>query len=118
MPEWANQSKSYYVKINGKRKVIITGKGSHYLHFSRKWKKGDVVTFNLPMQVAWNRSPTRKTIMPSYGPIVLASSTGTEHLDGLYADDSRGGHIAHGKQIPLQEVPALIGSRFNPQFYP
>ena len=52
MPEWANQSKSYYVKINGKRKVIITGKGSHYLHFSRKWKKGDVVTFNLPMRVS------------------------------------------------------------------
>ena len=45
-----------------------------------------------------------------YGPIVLAASTGTEHLDGLYADDSRGGHIAHGKQIPLQEVPMLIGA--------
>ena len=40
---------------------------------------------------------TRKIIMLSYGPIVLAASTGTEHLDGLYADDSRGGHIAHGK---------------------
>ena len=43
-----------------------------------------------------------------YGPIVLAASTGTEHLDGLYADDSRGGHIAHGKQIPLQEVPMPV----------
>ena len=49
MPEWANQSKSYYVKINGKRKVIITGKGSHYLHFSRKWKKGDVVEVHFDM---------------------------------------------------------------------
>ena len=28
------------------------GKGSHYLHFSRKWKKGDVVNFNLPMRVS------------------------------------------------------------------
>ena len=109
MPEWANQSKSYYVKINGKRKVIITGKGSHYLHFSRKWKKGDVVTFNLPMRVSVEQIPDKKDYYAfSYGPIVLAASTGTEHLDGLYADDSRGGHIAHGKQIPLQEVPALI----------
>ena len=111
MPEWANQSKSYYVKINGKRKVIITGKGSHYLHFSRKWKKGDVVTFNLPMRVSVEQIPDKKDYYAfSYGPIVLAASTGTEHLDGLYADDSRGGHIAHGKQIPLQEVPALIGT--------
>lgn len=111
MPEWANQSKSYYVKINGKRKVIITGKGSHYLHFSRKWKKGDVVTFNLPMRVSVEQIPDKKDYYVfSYGPIVLAASTGTEHLDGLYADDSRGGHIAHGKQIPLQEVPALIGT--------
>ena len=60
MPEWANQSKSYYVKINGKRKVIITGKGSHYLHFSRKWKKGDVVTFNLPMRVSVEQIPDKK----------------------------------------------------------
>ena len=111
MPEWANQSKSYYVKINGKRKVIITGKGSHYLHFSRKWKKGDVVTFNLPMRVSVEQIPDKKDYYAfSYGPIVLAASTGTEHLDGLYADVSRGGHIAHGKQIPLQEVPALIGT--------
>ena len=111
MPEWANQSKNYYVKINGKRKVIITGKGSHYLHFSRKWKKGDVVTFNLPMRVSVEQIPDKKDYYAfSYGPIVLAASTGTEHLDGLYADDSRGGHIAHGKQIPLQEVPALIGT--------
>ena len=69
MPEWANQSKSYYVKINGKRKVIITGKGSHYLHFSRKWKKGDVVTFNLPMRVSVEQIPDKKDYYAfSYGP--------------------------------------------------
>lgn len=45
-----------------------------------------------------------------YGPIVLASPTGTENMDGLYADDSRGGHIAHGKQISMQEIPMLVGS--------
>jgi hypothetical protein len=35
---------------------------------------------------------------------------GTEDLKGLYADDSRGGHIAHGKLIPLNEIPAFIGT--------
>ena len=87
------------------------GKGNQYLPLSRKWKKGDVVTFNLPMKVTMEQIPDKKDYYAFlYGPIVLAASTGTEHLDGLYADDSRGGHIAYGKQIPLQEVPMLIGN--------
>ena len=44
-----------------------------------------------------------------YGPIVLAAKTGTEDLAGLFADDSRGGHIAHGKQVPLKNMPLLVG---------
>ena len=63
------------------------------------------------MKVTMEQIPDKKDYYAFlYGPIVLAASTGTEHLDGLYADDSRGGHIAHGKQIPLQEVPMLIGN--------
>ena len=86
-------------------------KGNQYLPLSRKWKKGDVITFHLPMKVSVEQIPDKKDYYAFlYGPIVLAASTGTEHLDGLYADDSRGGHIAHGKQIPLQEVPMLIGN--------
>ena len=111
IPEWANQSKGYSVSINGKRKMFVMAKGNQYLPLSRKWKKGDVITFNLPMRVSMEQIPDKKDYYAFlYGPIVLAASTGTEHLDGLYADDSRGGHIAHGKQIPLQEIPILIGN--------
>ena len=28
----------------------------------------------------------------------------------MYADDSRGGHIAAGKQLPLQDMPVIVGS--------
>lgn len=63
------------------------------------------------MQIALEQIPDRENFYAfMYGPIVLASPTGTENMDGLYADDSRGGHIAHGKQISLQEIPMLIGS--------
>ena len=111
IPEWANQSKGYSVSINGKRKMFVMAKGNQYLPLSRKWEKGDVITFHLPMKVSVEQIPDKKDYYAFlYGPIVLAASTGTEHLDGLYADNSRGGHIAHGKQIPLQEVPMLIGA--------
>ncbi len=110
-PQWAEHSKEYNVKINGKSETSIIGENNNYLTLHRKWKKGDIITFNLPMKVNLEQIPDKKDYYAFlYGPIVLAASTGTEHLDGLYADDSRGGHIAHGKQIPLQEVPMLIGN--------
>ena len=99
----------YTVKVNGKPAESTLEKG--YFTIQRKWKKGDVITFHLPMKVSVEQIPDKKDYYAFlYGPIVLAASTGTEHLDGLYADDSRGGHIAHGKQIPLQEIPILIGN--------
>lgn len=112
IPEWANQSNTdHQISINGKREPSATRTGSCYLPLHRKWKKGDVVTFHLPMKVRLEQIPDKKDYYAfSYGPIILAAPTGTEHLDGLYADDSRGGHIAHGQQIPLQEVPMLIGN--------
>ena len=110
-PEWADSSEGYALSINGKKQPSVTEAENGYLSVNRKWKKGDVITFTLPMQVKLEQIPDKKNYYAFlYGPIVLAASTGTEHLDGLYADDSRGGHIAHGKQIPLSEVPMLIGN--------
>ncbi|MDR0982988.1 MAG: glycoside hydrolase family 127 protein [Culturomica sp.] len=111
IPEWTNHSADYEVSINGKKGKSVIGKGDQYLPLSRKWKKGDVVTFNLPMQIRMEQIPDKEDYYAFlYGPIVLAAATGTDHLNGLYADDSRGGHIAHGKQIPLEKVAMLIGS--------
>jgi hypothetical protein len=43
-----------------------------------------------------------------HGPIVLAAPTGTTDLTGLVAGDSRWGHIAGGKKLPLNEAPVII----------
>lgn len=116
-PKWAAHSNDYLLKINGKSQSFTQGKGEsytagdNYLSLHRKWKKGDIITFELPMTVRLEQIPDKKDYYAfSYGPIVLAAATGTDHLDGLYADDSRGGHIAHGKQISLQEIPMLTGN--------
>lgn len=44
----------------------------------------------------------------AYGPIVLAADMGQDGQDGLYADASRGGHIAHGRKMPLDAAPCLV----------
>lgn len=49
-----------------------------------------------------------------HGPIVLAAPTGTNELTGLFADDSRGGHIAAGRMIPLSEVPSFVSNNPDP----
>lgn len=106
-PSWA---KGASISVNGKVQETNAQPGE-YLTIHRKWKAGDEITLNMPMQVALEQIPDRENFYAfMYGPIVLASPTGTENMDGLYADDSRGGHIAHGKQISLQEIPMLIGS--------
>jgi hypothetical protein len=42
-----------------------------------------------------------------HGPFVLGAETGHKDLDGLIADDSRMGHVAHGPLYPLEGAPML-----------
>ena len=110
-PEWAKQVGTYEITVNKKEKYQIGSTNGNYLSIRRMWKKGDIVRFNLPMKVELAQIPDKKNQYAfMYGPIVLAAPTGTQDLDGLYADDSRGGHIANGKRISLQEMPLLIGN--------
>ena len=55
-----------------------------------------------------------------HGPIVLAAKLDTLNMKGLYADDSRMGHVASGKKYPLQEMPMLVsdGELSTTQFRP
>ena len=60
IPEWAGNSKGYEITINGKKHLsdIQTG-ASTYLPIRRKWKKGDVITFHLPMKVSLEQIPDK-----------------------------------------------------------
>ena len=82
-----------------------------YLIVSRKWKDGDKIHVSLPMHLTAMTTPDGKPQYSFlYGPIVLAAKTGTDRQDGMYADDSRGGHIANGPKIPATQMPAIIGT--------
>lgn len=48
-----------------------------------------------------------------HGPIVLAAISDSSNLDGLWADDSRMGHVAHGKLYPIDESPMLVTDEEN-----
>lgn len=111
-PGWVEQG-ALSVTINGRKaEQDINAKPGEYFTLQRKWKEGDVIEITLPMKLTMAQLPDKSDYYSfMYGPIVLAAKTGTTDMKGLYADDSRGGHIAHGQQLPLQDMPVLVGEK-------
>jgi DUF1680 family protein len=107
-PDWVRQG-TLSVRVNGER-CDVEQNPDHYLVIDRKWEPGDRVEVDLPMHLRLEQLPDKSEYYAFlYGPVALAAKTGTEEMPGLYADDSRGGHIAQGERIPLEEMPVLVG---------
>jgi DUF1680 family protein len=106
-PGWAAED-AFAVRVNG-RPSAVKSKPSSYAVIRREWRDGDSVEIDLPMRTTAEGLPDGS---PWYailhGPIVLASPTGTDDLDGLRAGPGRGDHEAEGKLIPLSQMPALL----------
>ncbi|WP_242386663.1 glycoside hydrolase family 127 protein [Phocaeicola sartorii] len=108
-PDWVNKAE-IKIYINGKRQVILKNK-TGYIPLEREWRKADKVEIELPMSIRVQQLPDKSNYYSFlYGPIVLAAKTGTEDLQGLYANDSRKGHEAQGHRIPFKDMPMIIGN--------
>ena len=86
-PKWL-AANALQVKVNGQAAAMQSAPSS-YAAVRRKWRSGDVVEVALPMQTTVEGlpdGPAWHAIL--HGPIVLASPTGTENLDGLRAVDA------------------------------
>ncbi|NLZ95391.1 MAG: glycosyl hydrolase, partial [Bacteroidales bacterium] len=106
-PQWV-EAGALKVQVNGKNELVNGTPGS-YFSIKRTWKKGDKVEITLPMHTEVEQLPDNTNYYSIlHGPIVLAAKTDTLNMDGLYADDSRGGHIASGLKYPLQDAPVII----------
>ena len=106
LPWWTDGAK---LAVNGS--PVDTPTKGGYIVVDRKWQNGDAINVELPMHLTAITTPDGKPQYSFlYGPIVLAAKTGTDRQDGLFADDSRGGHIANGPKIPATQMPAIIGS--------
>lgn len=110
-PEWIDKSKVNFA-VNGKKAEATLTDG--YYTIERKWQDGDAIEMTLPMTLRAVQLPDKSSYYSfMYGPIVLAADMGKERLDGQFADDSRGGHIASGPQLPLQNMPVIVGEENN-----
>ena len=105
-PAWCKDAK---LTVNGEAIDYRIREG--YLVVERRWQDGDQIRVEMPMHLTAMTTPDGKPQYSFlYGPLVLAAKTGTDRQDGLFADDSRGGHIANGPKLPLAQMPAMIGT--------
>lgn len=108
-PVWVANS-DFAVRVNGDPATIVSPPSS-YAQVRRVWHNGDRVEVELPMRTTVERLPDGSDwVAILHGPIVLASPCGTNDLVGLFADDSRMGHVAHGPMTPLDRAPVLLAS--------
>jgi len=110
-PNWVEQG-NLELRINGKKEKVNQLPGN-YIALERRWKKGDKVELTLPMHTELEKMPDGSNYYAIlHGPIVLAAKTqpfANEQLN-YFSDDSRMGHIAHGKMCPLEAAPFLLGN--------
>ena len=105
-PAWAD---AVQLTVNGEAVDYRISEG--YLVVNRRWQNGDQLRVEMPMHLTAMTTPDGKPQYSFlYGPLVLAAKTGTDRQDGLFADDSRGGHIANGPKVPQAQMPAMVGS--------
>ena len=108
-PGWVAAG-DFAVKVNGKA-VAVASTPSSYAEIRREWRNGDRVEIELPMRTTVERLPDGSDwVAILRGPILPASPAGTNDLRGLFANDSRMGHVASGPLVPLNEVPVLLTS--------
>ena len=89
-----------------------------YVAIKRNWKSNDKISLTLPMETELESLPDHSSwVAFRHGPIVLASATSKQDLEGLVADDSRKGHIANGPLYSVADAPVLISEQrnFKPQ---
>lgn len=109
-PSWISPGELEII-VNGEPIEVNAQPGS-YVSINRKWNDGDKIDVKLPMHLTSEMLPDGSDYKAlKYGPIVLAAKTGNEDMEGLFADDSRGGHIAAGEMIPQSEMPYFISDK-------
>ena len=126
-PWWTTSD--YRIQVNGQTQQLnIPSAGtSAYATLERKWKKGDVITVDIPMTLRQEACPNYEDyIALEYGPILLGAQTTSqneaearatglqvEKLQNEYAGDGRMDHSpgAVGSSKSLISAPMLIGER-------
>jgi uncharacterized protein len=107
IPHWVKKDE-FNITVNGEPQQLHNT-SDIYASVHRTWRNDDIVTVSLPMKTTIEYLPDCSSWASIlHGPVVLAAITGYDDLEGLFADDSRWGHIANGLRYPIEETPVIV----------
>jgi len=121
-PAWA--AAGIKVQINGKPAELLKNEEG-FLTIDRKWKNGDCVDIDMPIQIyseSMPDNPNRIAIL--YGPLVLAAQLGKTAPDPiagvpvLLTDDKKVANWIKTDDLPLQYKTEGVGKPFDPVLKP
>ncbi len=108
-PAWVAEG-AFKVSVNGEPAAVGVLPSS-FVHLTRTWQPGDCIEISLPMTPRLEPLPDGSDYASiDYGPLVLGARIAEGDTPGLFADDSRMGHVAPGAYLPLDSAPMLVGS--------
>lgn len=111
-PSWVKKG-AFKIYINDKPFTLDQEPGS-YVEINRTWENEDKIRLEMPMHITAEKLPDGSDYaVLKYGPIVLGAKTGEQDQKGIFADDSRGGHIADARQIPVSEMPVFLSQNLK-----
>lgn len=80
-----------------------------YVRLKRAWRERDTITVGLRPRISAELLPDGSPwVSFRYGPTVLAAEGDRNELVGIFADDSRMGHVADGPLRPLEHLPVVL----------
>ncbi|MGW1024179.1 beta-L-arabinofuranosidase domain-containing protein [Streptomyces sp. NPDC002577] len=117
VPSWHEGTPQ--VRINGAPPAdgpapLTTSRGAGgqpltYVRLERQWREGDTITLRLHPRVSAELLPDGSPwVSFRFGPSVLAAEGDRNDLVGLFADDSRMGHVASGPLRALEHLPVVL----------
>lgn len=99
---------SYTLAVNGQQQTLKLSTDG-FAMLKRKWKNNDTISVDFQMRAYTEFLPDSSNwISFLHGPIVLGAVTDTTNQEGLWADDSRMGHVANGPKYPIDQAPAIV----------
>lgn len=104
-PEWCDEM----TVTDPDGNTLSTPDDDGYISIPRTWVGTQVITVHTPMKLAAHKLPDGSNYQSlTYGPMVLAADLGADNQVGKYSDESRGGHVAVGPKMALDEVPSIL----------
>ncbi|MFJ4979252.1 DUF4986 domain-containing protein [Streptomyces coeruleorubidus] len=83
-----------------------------HVRLERLWREGDTTTLRLRLRISAEPLPDGSPwVSFRFGPTVLTAEGDRNDLVGLFADDSRTGHVAGGPLRPLEHPPVVLTPR-------